>query len=89
MRPMKHSSIHTRNLLKFKTFHLLTLQLQMNNKFIYMFSTYYVPYTALGLGEAMRNETDKTPHSHATYILTEEKEEENPINRKKDNRLRV
>lgn len=55
----------------------------MNNKFIYMFSTYYVPYTALGLGEAMRNETDKTPHSHATYILTEEKEEENPINRKK------
>lgn len=67
----------------------MTLQLQTNNKLIYMFSTYYVSYTALGLGDAIPNETDKTPHSQVTYILTEKREEENHINRKKDNQLRV
>ena len=52
-----------------------------------IFSTYYVPHIALDTGDAIRNETDKTPHSHATYILIEEREE-NPTKKRERGRER-
>lgn len=52
--------------------------------------TYLVPtmcHTALGPGDTIRMKQTKLPtHSHVTYILTEEKEEENLLTERKRGR---
>lgn len=50
-----------------------------------IFSSYHMLHIAVGPGDAIRNETGKIPHSHATYILIEEREE-NPIKKREGER---